>query len=119
MPRSIGDRPLVVPENARNIAFIGNFAETERDTVFTTEYSVRTAMEAVYQLLDIDRGVPEVVATEFDLRILMDALYELNDGKNLSELSEHNKIQKLALNAFLKKIKGTYIEELLHQHKLL
>lgn len=48
----------------------------------------------------------------------MDALYELNDGKNLSELSEHNKIQKLALNA-LKKIKGTYIEELLHQHKLL
>ena len=45
MPRSIGDRPLVVPENARNIAFIGNFAETERDTVFTTEYSVRTAME--------------------------------------------------------------------------
>ena len=55
MPRSIGDRPLVVPENARNIAFIGNFAETERDTVFTTEYSVRTAMEAVYQLLDIDR----------------------------------------------------------------
>ena len=119
MPGSIGDRPLVVPENARNIAFIGNFAETERDTVFTTEYSVRTAMEAVYQLLDIDRGVPEVVATEFDLRILMDALYELNDGKNLSELSEHNKIQKLALNAFLKKIKGTYIEELLHQHKLL
>lgn len=70
-----------MPENARNIAFIGNFAETERDTVFTTEYSVRTAMEAVYQLLDIDRGVPEVVATEFDLRILMDALYELNDGK--------------------------------------
>lgn len=119
MPRAVGDRPLVVPKNARNIAFIGNFAETERDTVFTTEYSVRTAMEAVYQLLGIDRGVPEVVATEFDLRILMDALYELTDRKNLLELTEHNKIQQLALNTFLKKIKGTYIEALLQQHKLL
>ncbi len=33
-----------------------------RDTVNTTEYSVRTAMEAVYTLLDVDRGVPEVLA---------------------------------------------------------
>ena len=45
-------------------------------------------MEAVYQLLNIDRGVPEVVATEFDLRVLMDAMYELNDGKGLVELVE-------------------------------
>ncbi|GGG98400.1 oleate hydratase [Staphylococcus pragensis] len=119
MPRAVGDRPLVVPKDSRNLAFIGNFAETERDTVFTTEYSVRTAMEAVYQLLDIDRGVPEVVASEFDIRVLMEALYELNDRKNLTELAEQNKIQQFALNAFLKKIKNTYIEELLQQHKLL
>ena len=64
---------------ALNLAFIGNFAETERDTVFTTEYSVRTAMEAVYQLLEVDRGVPEVYASEFDVRVLMDAYYQLND----------------------------------------
>nr|MDK7244754.1 oleate hydratase [Staphylococcus lugdunensis] len=107
MPRAIGDRPLVVPHQSRNLAFIGNFAETERDTVFTTEYSVRTAMEAVYQLLNIDRGVPEVVATEFDLRVLMDAMYELNDGKGLVELVEQKKLKQVALNAFLKKIKGT------------
>ena len=43
-----------------NFAFIGQFAETKRDTIFTTEYSMRTGMEAVYILLDIDRGVPEV-----------------------------------------------------------
>ena len=43
-----------------NFAFLGQFAETPRDTVFTTEYSVRTAMEAVYGLLKVDRGVPEV-----------------------------------------------------------
>ena len=119
MPRAIGDRPLVVPHQSRNLAFIGNFAETERDTVFTTEYSVRTAMEAVYKLLNIDRGVPEVVATEFDLRVLMDAMYELNDGKGLVELVEQKKLKQVAHNAFLKKIKGTYIEQLLKQHKLL
>src|SRR5699024_1727772 len=50
MVRKAGDRPLVVPPKSKNLAFIGNFTETERDTVFTTEYSVRTAMEAVYQL---------------------------------------------------------------------
>ena len=60
MPRALGDRPKVVPDKSKNLAFIGNFAETERDTVFTTEYSVRTAMEAVYTLLNVDRGVPEV-----------------------------------------------------------
>mgnify|MGYP003693859533 CR=1 FL=1 len=50
----------VVPEHVVNFAFIGQFAETERDTIFTTEYSVRTAMEAVYTLLDVERAVPEV-----------------------------------------------------------
>ncbi|MGU3218752.1 oleate hydratase [Staphylococcus aureus] len=51
MTRAIGDRPFSRPHQSQNLSFIGNFAETERDTVFTTEYSVRTAMEAVYQLL--------------------------------------------------------------------
>lgn len=47
MPRAAGDRPDVVPEGCVNFAFLGQFAQTERDTIFTTEYSVRTAMEAV------------------------------------------------------------------------
>ena len=42
MPRTRGDRPDVVPEGCVNFAFIGQFAETARDTIFTTEYSVRT-----------------------------------------------------------------------------
>ena len=82
MPRAIGDRPLVVPEGSTNLAFIGNFSETARDTVFTTEYSVRTAMEAVYQLLNIDRGVPEVFASAFDIRTLLASTARLLDGKN-------------------------------------
>ena len=61
MPRQAGDRPDVVPEGAVNFAFIGQFAESkERDCIFTTEYSVRTPMEAVYTLLNVERGVPEV-----------------------------------------------------------
>ena len=60
MPRTKGDRPDVIPDGCVNFAFLGQFADTPRDTVFTTEYSVRTAMEAVYGLLGVDRGVPEV-----------------------------------------------------------
>ena len=56
MPRNDTDRPRVVPEGAVNFAFLGQFAETARDTIFTTEYSMRTGMEAVYTLLDVDRG---------------------------------------------------------------
>ncbi|GAA3634519.1 oleate hydratase [Microbacterium awajiense] len=118
MPRAVGDRPLVVPEGSRNLAFIGNFAETERDTVFTTEYSVRTAMEAVYTLLDVDRGVPEVFASSFDVRMLLNALYYLNDRKPLNEIRlpfGARMIEKAALS----KVKGTYIEELLVDAKLL
>lgn len=60
--RKKGDRPAVVPKGSQNLAFLGNFAESPtRDTVFTTEYSVRTAMEAVYTLFNVDRGVPEVL----------------------------------------------------------
>jgi len=80
MPRRAGDRPEVVPEGAVNFAFIGQFAETTRDTIFTTEYSVRTGMEATYQLLGIDRGVPEVFNSTYDLRFLMKAATRLRDG---------------------------------------
>ena len=52
MPRQAGDRPDVVPESAFNLAFIGQAAESkQRDCIFTTEYAVRTAREAVHTLL--------------------------------------------------------------------
>ena len=77
MPRAKGDRPDIVPEGAVNFAFLGQFAETARDTIFTTEYSMRTGMEAVYTLLDIDRGVPEVWGSTYDVRALLDATVKL------------------------------------------
>ncbi|MCE2563163.1 oleate hydratase [Komagataeibacter sp. FNDCF1] len=83
MPRAAGDRPKVVPDGSVNLAFLGQFAETPRDTVFTTEYSVRTAMEAVYTLLDLDRAVPEVFDSIYDIRMLLQAAAALRDGKEV------------------------------------
>ncbi len=61
------DRPMWVPDGAVNFTFLGQFAETPRDTIFTTEYSMRTGMEAVYTLCDVDRGVPEVWGSVYDM----------------------------------------------------
>ncbi len=83
LPRRAGDRPDVVPSGAANFAFIGQFAETTRDTIFTTEYSVRTGMEAAYQLLNIERGVPEVFNSTYDIRKLLFATSRLRDGAEL------------------------------------
>lgn len=118
MPREAGDRPAVVPNDSENLAFIGNFAESpSRDTVFTTEYSIRTAMEAVYTLMDVDRAVPEVYGSVFDIRELLKAFYYMSDKKKLDEMDLHMpKLVKLALN---KKVKGTWIEELLKEQHLL
>lgn len=80
-PRAEGDRPKVVPDGSVNIAFLGQFADTPRDTVFTTEYSIRTAMESVYTLCNVDRGVPEVWASVYDVRDLLYATSKLLDGK--------------------------------------
>ena len=118
MARKDGDRPLVVPNGSKNIAFIGNFAETPRDTVFTTEYSVRTAMEAVYTLLDVDRGVPEVFASAYDLRVLTKSTNRLMDGKKLADVKVPFLV-KLFEKRAVKKIKGTMIEELLKDANLI
>lgn len=118
MPRAYGDRPDVVPEGAVNFAFLGQFAETKRDTIFTTEYSMRTAMEAVYTLLNVDRGVPEVWGSVYDVRALLDATVKLRDGKKVTDM-ELNPIEKLAVKKLLGKIKGTDIEKLLKEYNVI
>ena len=55
MPRGLNDRPRVLPEGSENFAFLGQFTEVEDDCVFTVEYSVRTAQEAVFGLFDCGR----------------------------------------------------------------
>ena len=115
MPRRDGDRPAVVPQGSVNFAFLGQFAETARDTIFTTEYSVRTGMESVYTLLNIDRGVPEVWGSTYDIRDLLKATVQLRDGKTITDMDQ-GLIEKLALKAILKKANGTDIEKLLKEY---
>jgi len=57
MPRTLGDRPEVLPEGACNFAFIGQFVELPKDCVFTVEYSVRSAQTAVYGLFKTSKKV--------------------------------------------------------------
>ena len=115
MPRQAGDRPDVVPKGAVNFAFLGQFAETKRDTIFTTEYSIRTGMEAVYTLLDIERAVPEVWGSTYDIRDLLKATVALRDGKAINDGSL-GPVADVAIAAVLSKIHGTEIEKLLRRY---
>lgn len=108
-PREEKDRPLVVPKESINFAFVGQFAETPRDTIFTTEYSIRTGMEAVYTLLKVDRAVPEVWGSKYDVRELLKACYYAVDKKSVDELPL-TFAEKQAIKIVEKKIKGTDLE---------
>ena len=100
------------------LPILGQFAETARDTIFTTEYSMRTGMEAVYTLLNVDRGVPEVWGSTYDIRDLLDASVKLRDGKPLTDMSL-NLIEKFALRKVLDKAQGTDIEKLLKAYNVI
>lgn len=118
MPRSFGDRPYVVPKNAVNFAFLGQFVETldnpGRDTVFTTEYSARCAMEAVYVLTGVEKKVPEVFASRYDIRYVLAGASVLNDGEK-PELD-----LPFGVDAIVeKKIAGTEIEKMLKEYNLI
>ena len=117
-PRKNVDRPKVVPEGAVNFAFIGQFAETPRDTIFTTEYSMRTGMESVYTLLNVDRGVPEVWGSQYDIRELLRAAYYAVDKKKINELPLNFK-EKMLLKTVLKNVEGTDLELLLRDTGLI
>ena len=118
MPRNDTARPKVVPDGAVNFAFIGQFAETARDTIFTTEYSMRTGMEAVYTLLNVDRGVPEVWGSTYDVRDLLNATVKLRDGEPLTEMKLGIK-EKIAVKKALDFIKNTDVEKLLKEYHVI
>ena len=104
MPRAKGDRPDVIPDGCVNFAFLGQFAETPRDTIFTTEYSVRTAME--------------VWGSVYDIRELLDSSVKLMDGKSPLEIQlpgPLNALKKPLLNV----VKGTVVEKVLRDHNVL
>lgn len=77
--RAKGDRPQVHPEGYPNFAVVGQFCEQPDDVVFTVEYSVRSAMSAVYALLNLDRTPPAVFKGQLDPRNLYKAFRALHD----------------------------------------
>ncbi|HFK5570988.1 oleate hydratase [Elizabethkingia meningoseptica] len=102
MPRAKGDRPRVVPEGCKNLGLVGQFVETNNDVVFTMESSVRTARIAVYELLNLNKQVPDINPLQYDIRHLLKAAKTLNDD------------QPFIGEGLLRKIlKGTYFEHVL------
>ncbi|WP_407483908.1 oleate hydratase [Elizabethkingia meningoseptica] len=102
MPRAKGDRPRVVPEGCKNLGLVGQFVETNNDVVFTMESSVRTARIAVYELLNLNKQVPDINPLQYDIRHLLKAAKTLNDD------------QPFIGEGLLRKIlKGTYFEHIL------
>jgi len=59
LTRKACDRPGVIPEGSKNLAFMGQFVESD-ECVMLVESSVRCAMIAVYSFLKVDKEVPPV-----------------------------------------------------------
>jgi oleate hydratase len=71
--RSPGDRPSVIPERSKNVAFMGQYCEIPHDVVFTVEYSIRSAQLAVYGLLGLELHPPPMYRGDHNLRVLLEA----------------------------------------------
>lgn len=81
LPRVKGDRPEVIPEGSKNLAFLGQFTEIPNDCVFTVEYSVRSAIMAVYKLLGItDKSTPDVYPAKDDIHVVIKAAETMYGG---------------------------------------
>jgi len=74
MPRKAGDRPEVIPQGSKNFGFLGQYTEIPDDCVFTVEYSVRSAMMAVYGLLELEKEVTPVYPSQYDVRVITQAV---------------------------------------------
>lgn len=102
MPRAQGDRPQIVPEGCLNLGLVGQFVETHNDVVFTMESSARTGRLAVYQLLQLNKQVPDIFPSQYDIRHLLKAAHALNDDQPI--------VGEGLLRKFLH---GTYYEHVL------
>ncbi len=106
MPRLQGDRPEVVPQGSVNLAFLGQFTEIADDCVFTVEYSVRSAMIAVYTLLNLEKNPPEIYPSQYDIRALAAASKTMkSDDESL--------FKKVIESIIKKKLEHTTLENLL------
>ena len=71
------DRPPVIPKGSVNLAFIGQYCEIPDDTVFTVEYSIRSAQTAVFSLLKLDKKASPIYKGQHDSHVLYNSVKAL------------------------------------------
>jgi oleate hydratase len=103
-PRKVSDRPRVVPTGCTNLAFIGQYVEVPGDVVFTVETSVRTALEAVYELTKLDKEVLEVIPVRYDIRYNIDRFKKSANIKGEITAKDLPKIRLWELPGLRKKL---------------
>ncbi|KAG0645637.1 Fatty acid Hydratase [Hyphodiscus hymeniophilus] len=74
LTRKAGDRPEVIPKESTNLALLGQFVEIPRDTVFTVEYSIRSAQIAVHELMKTKHKPKDIYKGEHNPKVLVEAL---------------------------------------------
>lgn len=89
-----------------------------RNTIFTTEHSVCTGIEAVYTLLNIDRGVPEVRGNTYDTYGLLNTTVQLRDGKKVTGMDQRL-LERLTPKVIPRRVEGTDAEELLKECRII
>ena len=104
MPRTCTDRPKVVPDGCKNIAFIGQFVEVPGDVVFTIETSVRTPLEAVYYLTGLDKEIIEVYPAQYDMRYFKQQIMKFNHIKGEITEKDLPKINPLKIKEMTKEL---------------
>ena len=104
MPRTAQDRPRIVPEGCTNLAFIGQYVEVPGDVVFTIETSVRTPLEAVYQLTGLEKDIIEVNPARYDMRYFKERMMKFSGikGEITDETLPH--VNPLKLKEMKKKL---------------
>ena len=104
MPRTCTDRPKVVPDGCTNLGFIGQFVEVPGDVVFTVETSVRTPLEAVYQLTRLDKEIIEVNPAQYDMRYFKQQIMKFNAIKGDFTSKDLPKINPLKMKEIEKEL---------------
>ena len=74
LTRKHGDRPDVIPKGSTNLALLGQFVEIPKGTVFTVEYSVRSAQLAVHELMQTKEKPKDIYMGEHSVKVLVEAL---------------------------------------------
>lgn len=97
LTRGPGDRPAVIPAGSKNLAFLGQFVEIQDDVVFTVEYSVRGAQEAVYGLMGLKKHPTSMYHGERHPHVVAKAMKTLlEDGTRWALETKHGELNLIS-----------------------